>query len=59
MQPHDDNQRPKESDPDWRRHTEQTAAQDADRLACTPIPDLGYRTVCLSAKLLGKGGAAA
>lgn len=60
MQTHDSNdQRPTEGTTDGRRDTERCAEEGATGLAPAPIPDMGNRTVCLSATLSGKGGAAA
>lgn len=60
MQSHDSNdQRATEGATDGRRDTERSPADDTDRLASAPVPDASDRTVCLSARLVGKGGAAA
>jgi len=60
MQPHDsNNQRATQGATDGRRDAERSPADDADRLASAPVPDVADRTVCMSARLVGKGGAAA
>lgn len=60
MQSHDSNdQRATEGTTDGRRDTERRTDVDADRLASAPVPDMADRTVCMSARLVGKGGAAA
>lgn len=58
MQSHDNDQCTAQSDFDGRRNAEQSAAQSSDRVECTQVPDVANRTVCLSAGLTGKGGAA-
>lgn len=59
MQPHDSNdQCSTEGSTDGRRDTERCTDADADRLASAPVPDMADRTVCMSARLVGKGGAA-
>lgn len=59
MQAHDsDDQRPEEKPADGRRDVERSAVQDADGVASAPVPDVGNRTVCLSANIIGKGGVA-
>ena len=47
---------PPKSDTDGRRDTEQRADQNESRVALPPVPDMGDRTVCLSANLKGSGG---
>lgn len=60
MQPHDSSdQRPEEKHPDGGRDTERSADEDATGVAPAPVPDVGNRTVHLSANLNGCGGASA
>lgn len=60
MQTHDSNdQRATEGSTDGRRDAERSTDDDTTGLASAPVPDASDRTVCLSARLVGKGGAAA
>lgn len=52
-------QRAEEVTTDGRRDTERSAVEAAPELASAGVPDSGNRTVCLSATIVGKGGAAA
>ena len=58
MQSHDNDQCATQGYSDGRRNAEQSAAQSSDKLECPQVPDVANRTVCLSAGLTGKGGAA-
>lgn len=60
MQARDSNdQRPEEGHSDGRRDTERDTALPPDGVAHQEVSDMGNRTVCLSATIAGKGGAAA
>jgi hypothetical protein len=65
MQPHDNDQRPSESNPDGRRDTELSAYKDAIRLALAKVLNLGNRQMhiaepgksCnMNASIAGSGG---
>ena len=58
MQPHDNDQCPAQGDTNGGWDAEQSAAEDADWLEFEEDIVEDYRTVCLSASIYGKGGAA-